>query len=304
MSVIAIMSERLQLSIDHIDKIAKEASKHYKFFQIPKANGTKRNIYHPSQQLKVLQYWLTHYIFQHLPVSDFSTAYSKGCSIKANALRHIHGKHYLHTDLKNFFESINRKHLEILFKTHRDLLLTKNIELNAEDIDIICNICLRNGQLTIGSVCAPALSNCVMNLFDIQLRAKLSHDIVYTRYADDLIFSSVNYIPIETIRIVEEIATEYGFCMNADKTMFMSQKGRRTITGLIVDQQRVSIGLHKRRFIKSLVYNKIVKGIGDSSKILGHLFYLKDIEPAYFNQLVLKYSKYGNVMEILKRGSK
>ncbi len=300
MSLVGTIAEKLQLSSEYIKKIERNASRLYKMYKIPKKGNGYRVIYQPSQELKTLQYWLNRYVFDSLPVSKFSFAYTKGCSIKKNALAHKDSRYFLHLDLKNFFESITRHHLVDLLISNSKFFNCHGVYLEKQDIDFICNICLRYGNLTIGSVCSPTISNRVMYEFDLEIKEVIGNDIIYTRYADDLVFSSIDFIPIDMIQRVGTIAKKYKFGLNNLKTKFMSCTGRRIVTGLIIDNGKVSIGLKRRRKIKSMLYNKIVKGQGDSQRILGYLFFLKDIEPAYFNKIMLKYSHFGNVLEMLK----
>lgn len=290
------ISEDLQIDSNFINNIAKKSSKLYKGFSIPKKNGKKRLIFHPTPELKLLQYWLVNNIFNQLPISDYATAYKKGSSIKKNASLHIKNKYFLHLDIISFFESIREKHIRSLFSSN-------TFDLGKEDIDLICNICLRYGKMTIGSVSSPILSNCVMYKFDEEV-GRLNDCLTYSRYADDMIFSSKEYIDSKYISIISDRLLQDDFCLNRSKTRFMSPKSRRSVTGLVIDNQKVSLGYKKHLEIKKMLYKKLKYNQGNSNEILGHLFYLKDIEPVYFNKLILKYSSFGNIIEILKKDIK
>lgn len=294
--LISRISQDLGIDEDFIFRITKNSSKHYKTFYINKNNGKKRVIHHPSQSLKVLQYWLVNNIFNEFPISKYATAYKKGSSIKKNALNHVNNKHLLHLDIKNFFESITKKHLTTL--------ILKNKKLPKEDIELICKICLYKENLTIGSVSSPIISNCVMYSFDEEIRRILDDSITYTRYADDMIFSSKKYLDEDIIDTVSKLLLKNSFFLNKEKTRFMSPKGRRTVTGIVINGQDLSIGYKKHNELKSKIYKKLKYNIGNGQEILGHLFYVKDIEPELFNKLILKYSIFGNVIEILKEDKK
>jgi Reverse transcriptase (RNA-dependent DNA polymerase). len=298
MSIIEKMSEELVVDINYIKNISYQSSVYYSRYKIKKKNGRERRIFHPSPVLKTFQYWLVNNFFSKFRISDYAFAYRKGYSIKRNAQAHLNSEHILHLDISSFFESITKNHLMGLFNNNN--LLLDNLGVTDEDINIILNICLYNNGLTIGSVSSPIISNIVMCSFDEKLRKKLPDEIVYTRYADDMVFSSKNFINNEIISVVEMLLKEYNFSLNKEKTRFMCNKGRRAVTGIIIDDNRVSVGLKKRRKIKSMLYNKLEHGKGNSDEILGHLFYLKDIEPNYFNKIIIKYSTYGNIIEILK----
>lgn len=300
MSLLNIMSSELSLDEKYILSISIRGKKNYSYYDIPKKNGRTRRIYHPSPALKTLQYWLVKNIFNKCFISENSAAYSKGCSIKKNAEIHKDNKFILHMDVEKFFDSINIDHLKNMLEFN--LKKIEPIKLEEEDIKLISMICLFDKHLVIGSVCAPQISNCVMYQFDIELNEILAKyaQIKYTRYADDIIISSPNYLNIEIINLVTTQLKKHSFNVNTNKTKFMSPSKRRSVTGLVLDGNRVSIGYKRHKEIKKMLYKKLTKDIGDNNVILGHLFFLKDIEPEYFNKLIVKYSIYGNILLILK----
>lgn len=298
MSIIKKMSEDLVIDMQFIKDIASQSTKYYSRYYIKKRNGGYREILHPSPVLKAFQYWLVNNFFYKFNISDSAYAYRKGCSIKRNAEVHQNSNHILHLDIHNFFDSITDRHLMKLFEDN--VLILNQSLVTKEDVNVILKLCLYGNKLSIGSVSSPIISNIVMHDFDEKIKKIIPDNIKYTRYADDMIFSSKDFIDQKIISLVKDLLKANRFLLNTDKTRFMSTKSRRAVTGLIIDKDRVTIGLKKRKQIKSMVYNKLVYGIGNSDEILGHLFYLKDIEPNYFNMLIIKYSCYGNVIEILK----
>lgn len=300
MSLLKVMSSALDIDEKFILSIGASGIKNYSRYNIPKRNGGIRTIYHPSPALKTLQYWLVNNIFNKCLVSKNSVAYNKGCSIKNNAEIHKNNKYILHMDIENFFESINIKHLKCVLDFNYSKL--EPLKLDEDDIKLINMICLYNNHLAIGSVCAPQISNCVMYKFDIELNDMLTKfgQLKYTRYADDIVISSENYLSNEIIDIVTAQLRKYSFRVNKNKTKFMSPSKRRTVTGLVLDRGRVSIGYERHKEIKKMLYKKLKDDIGDSNVILGHLFFLKDIEPEYFSKLIIKYSYFGDILSILK----
>jgi hypothetical protein len=301
MNLIEKMSNDLNIDQEFITKIAGNSKKYYSHYSIKKKNGGTRLIYHPSPCLKTFQYWLVYNVFNYFKISRYAFAYDKGCSIKKNASAHLNGNYILHIDIRNFFESINSVHiLDLLTKNSKTLM---DLSIAENDYKLILDLCLYNDHLVIGSVCAPRLSNCVMYDFDEEVDNLITNfgDIIYTRYADDIVLSSREFINNNIINELKRILLKYRFDINLDKTKFMSNKGRKIVTGLIINNGKLSIGMNKRLELKEMLYKKLKYNQGDGNKILGHLFFLKDIEPQFFNKLILKYSKYGDVLEILKR---
>lgn len=52
-----------------------------------------------------------------------------------------------------------------------------------------------------------------------------------------------------------------------------------------------------------MVYNKLEHNDGNANVIRGYLSFLKGIEPDYFDKIIIKYSNYGNVLELLANDS-
>ena len=177
-----------------------------------------------------------------------------------------------------------------------------------EDIcDVVAKICFRNGQLSIGTVSSPIISNIVAYEFDeLVISYCKKQGYRYSRYADDIYISGNSYIPESTKKYIKDCLCSYNFRMNISKTWFKSKKSRRKITGLIItDTGRVSVGMENRKKIKSMIYNRLVNGNGSPNEILGYSAYLKDVEPQIYNKFIIKYSTYcdGDVISAIHHGS-
>ena len=134
-------------------------------FTIPKQNGDQRVIYQASPELKSLQYWVREKILKLLPISEAAFAYQTGSSIKKHADFHKNAHFIFHTDIKNYFPSIHEEMLTDILIEHRDSLQAQGMWF--EDIcDVVAKICFRNGQLSIGTVSSPMISNIVAYKFE------------------------------------------------------------------------------------------------------------------------------------------
>jgi len=82
--------------------------------------------------------------------------------------------------------------------------------------------------------------------------------------------------------------------MNIEKTRFTSKKGRRLITGLcIANNGNVVIPREKKKELKTKLYSFTKNTETDRKereRLKGYLAYVKDVEPDFYNRLVLKYS--------------
>jgi len=295
-----LMENELNIDKVFIKKVAARSDKYYKHFTIPRRNGSKRDIHHPSPILKTFQYWLVSRIFNKCMISCYATAYLKGCSIKNNAERHIKCTNLVHLDIRNFFPSIQRDHLEkILLENKKSITKSLGFELDAGDNELICGLALFRGCLTIGSVSSPIISNIVMNSVDERLASLAAkYSLIYSRYCDDMVFSSKGcHISNDIVNKVCDILSDYHFELNNKKTFFSGPKDRKVVTGVNVNNDRLTVGRKKRDEIKKMVYEKCQHEKGDNSKILGNLSFLKDIDPWYYNKIIIKYPR---VLQILK----
>lgn len=132
---------------------------------------------------------------------------------------------------------------------------------------MINKIILYKGRLVIGSVSSSIVSNCVMNEFDNRLFGKLSkiqQDFKYTRYADDIVISSNNFIPNKVLKTIDLELQAYDMKRNERKTYFMSKSMRKIVTGVTIDNntEELSIGHRNYRNI-----NLMKELIGYSNKL-------------------------------------
>ena len=288
MKILQLMSKELNIDPEFILQVSYDNNA-YKRYKIPKKSGGYREIYHPSKSLKLLQYWLVRRIFCKFPISNYSRAYSKGNSIKQNALIHRNSNYILHTDIKNFFESITAFHV--------DKLLNKISGIDDEDKDLIKRIIFYKGEyLVIGSVASPIVSNCIMHDIDLEIVDKFikGTSLKYTRYADDIIISDKSFIREELVDDIKNILKNNNFDINDSKTYFMSRKGRRSVTGIVLDNSsnNLSLGSKKYKQIKGMLYKFLIKNQGDRDKIIGYLAYIKNIDEKKYLSIRDTYIKY------------
>ena len=285
--IIDKISADLQIPVWYILEIL-GSNRNYKIYNIKKKNGGERRICHPSKQLKMLQYWIVNNVLPYFPVSTSSTAYEKKCSAVTNARMHSSNNFIFHSDICNFFESITSNHLLQIFDKH----LPSEYEL--ADKRILCDIVLWKGILPVGSVTSPRLANAVMYNFDERISARLhqAYNAMYTRYADDIVVSSKDYIPIEIINIFDMELERDGFSQNHKKIYFCSKSSKRQITGIVIDNNRgeTTLGSQKLNELKGKIYKYNQYKIGDKDKLCGELSYLNSINHRQYQMMKRKYS--------------
>ena len=239
----------------------------YRQFHIPKKSGGVRVITAPDGELKDILTTLA-FIFSELYVpTKNAMAFAIGRSVADNAKAHV-GHHYVfNIDLKDFFTSITAMAVE------RGLNRIGISPLVSRDLSSICTYpCYENQRLKNvlpqGSPASPVLSNiCAMTL-DQRLEglARRFH-LTYTRYADDMTFSSNHHVyhadgdfMLELYRIISEC----GFTVNPTKTRLQKRGARQEVTGLIVGE-RVNV---PRGYVKTL--RAIIHRIAISEQPMRH----------------------------------
>jgi len=292
MSLAQQIASSLRLSKDYVEKVARSASYRYKEYTIPKRRGGLRTIHHPAKPLKAIQRWLLREVIEDLPVSDCAFAYRQGKNIAAHAKIHVRSHFLLRMDIKDFFPSITSDDIANYIAQHAKSFSS----WHSEDVRIFCQLVCRNGQLTIGAPTSPGISNVLCYDLDISLRRLAGEsDVVYTRYADDLFFSTkirdlLKNIELRVTEIVENAKCPVNLRINRDKTRHSSKCGRRQVTGIILgSDERIYFGRRLKRRIRSMVHNIETLESEDRTYLAGMLAFCKDVEPNFINALILKY---------------
>lgn len=298
----------LGLGIEQLERLVVRAPYAYKVYTIPKKSGGVREIAQPAKETKLLQRWLIDNVFCDLPVHTQATAYKRGASIKLNAEAHAKSKFLSKFDFYSFFPSI----LEADVAAHlREILSEK---LTTDEIKWIARVsCIRQKStsilgLSVGAPSSPILSNSIMFEFDCNMvNWCASNNVIYTRYADDLVFSTNVENKFKTIEptILEALKNiRYPTLrLNSKKTIHVSKKNQRRITGLIINNEGfVSLGRERKRFISSEIH-KFSLGVLHESKVYvlqGLLGLAIDVEPSFVSAMRSKYGS--NILDsILKK---
>ena len=207
--------------------------KHYREFQIRKRSGGVRTIHAPRTFLKVAQWWILDAVFGCREELPYVFGFTAGRSFIDNAREHQIADYILNVDIKDFFPSANRSQVYQVFSS---------LGYNPGVADFLTEICTREGSLPQGAPTSPKLSNIILHDFDIW--AKQVSDQLgckYTRYADDLTFSSMNRIPQYLVGEIDSALSRAGFRLNENKTKFMGKNQVKEVTGLILTPTGVAL---------------------------------------------------------------
>jgi len=200
---------------------------------IPKGNGKIRKVVSVDTESKnKLRELLPELekIVETLDTENLIFGFRYGKNPVLNAFQHIGFKYSLSMDLENFFDYVRPEHVQSIVSKK------------------IIDYCFIDDRAPQGLPTSPAIANLALIQSDKAIFReinKISSDIVYTRYADDLTISFNDYRILPKISfLVNQIVSKNGFKINENKTKFQSLgNGRIIVTGIGVDRH----GLHPTR---------------------------------------------------------
>lgn len=307
-SIIDIVSDYVGWERSITTNIAGKSPYRYRIYRVNKKNGGTRIIFHPSTTTKALQYAIMKTLLYALPVHNSALAYKPALKspIRTNAENHLRYKYTIRIDIKEFFPSIKPSDLIPIINKHiTKLIPNRENDLSDEEKQFLQNALFvsyksKSLYLAIGAPSSPFISNVVLFNIDkiFQSYASANSDI-YTRYADDFFYSTNG--KGQCSEFLNYAETTFKNCkspklvINKDKTLFMSDKNRRIITGLFITSDRkISIGRKQKRYIKKLVFDLITGKLDENLKgyLEGYLNYVRDVEPSFWNALNIKYGSF------------
>lgn len=257
--------------------------KEYCYFQkvIPKKDKTERILNVPNLSLKVVQKWILKEILEKIFVSEQAMAFVPNKNgLRENAERHKKNIFLLEMDITNFFGTITEQQVYTLFC---------NIGYNSKVAGILANLCTYNNYLPQGAVTSLYIANLVCYHMDARINGYCSRkDIVYTRYADDLTFSSDNRMLLNKIeKFIKYIVTDEGFTINDKKTRYLSNDVKKTVTGITINDDSIHVDKKFKRNLRAQIYCSIkLKNYQNNSQILGKIAYVNSIEKGFRDKII------------------
>lgn len=267
------LSSKLVISKRKLYLFTRKKALFYHQVMIPKKNGKNRELQIPSFSMKVTQRWIYEEILKKIIVSEESMAFVPNKNgILDSSKKHYRNLYLLEMDIHNFFGSITSKQIWKVFR---------NLGYNDEVSTLLTELCTYNNCLPQGAVTSPYLANIVCRNMDSRISGLCRRrGIVYSRYADDLCFSSDNRLALNKIKvIIQKIVADEGFSINEEKTRFLSEARRKDILGITVNQGEIHVNKEYKRLIRSKIYNSIMKkDYSEKNVIRGMISYVSSIE--------------------------
>ena len=242
----------------------------YRQFNIKKKSGGVRQITSPRSKNFMMLLQAVNDILKSIYIpSDYAMGFIKGRSVVNNAGIHVRQNYVLNIDLKDFFPSIEQ------WRVWKRLQLPP-FKFPQQIASLVAGFCcMRKKRETLddskghdndkrfqsvlpqGAPTSPIITNMICDNLDRRLAGLARHyGLHYSRYADDITFSSMHYVYSKNGEFWKElnrIITEQGFCINSKKTRLQKQGGRQEVTGITVNE-KPNVTQKYVRDIRNLLY--------------------------------------------------
>lgn len=236
----------------------------YSTFQIPKrTRGEMRLIKAPDHGLRRIQRLLLLCLTAAFTTCDGAAhGFVPGRSVLTNAQPHAGRRFVLNLDLKNFFTNTHYGRVE-------SVLRIAPFGLQPAVARLVANLCCDQGSLPQGAPTSPLLTNAVCQRLDRRLRQLATrHRATYTRYADDLTFSSQRPAFREQFYAeLKEVLDAEGYQENELKRRLQLPNTRQEVTGIVVNEQP-NVPREYVRQIRAMLHNWETKGYDVASAAL------------------------------------
>lgn len=294
-------------------KLTSEHLSHYQYRWMAKQAGGARLIEEPKSLLKHFQRVVLTEILNFVPPHPAAHGFRKGRSALTYAAEHVGQAVIFHLDLEDFFGSIVAGRVFGIFRscgypeqvahlltgiitnsTPRSVLDVAPRSTKSDSWSDYRRLCQRlaHPHLPQGAPSSPATANLVSFHLDRRLSAlAFSGGLNYTRYADDIAFSSSGRMGNSSIkrlvRLIAQIASEEGFRINNKKTFLKRSSQRQRLAGVVVNE-RPNIERREYDRLKAILNNAARHGPASQSRdndphfraqLLGRISWINHLNP-------------------------
>jgi len=266
-----------------------------------------RLIYRPSDKLKDCLRFIDRVVFRNLAKdTDVVHSFIKGKSTLTAVQAHSRNKYFFITDICDFYPNVKSTDVVHILNRDKDLISISDIE---NYIGLIVNMTSLPGGLPVGFPTSPQLSNAFLFEFDQELKKYcIDHDLVYTRYVDDVIISSKTFEKLSELNnLIQNLLKQFAsinLLLNKQKTHITHFNNKVKILGLVIlPNGRVTIDAKYKKKIELALffysndrekYNDFIAEVfhGDERSLFGLLHYAQSVDTAYIEKLQRKYGVY------------
>lgn len=274
-----------------LSEMLADTSGYYIHTPIPKRNGGGyRHIYKVDEDLAFYQRNIKQYILDVIDAkytSRYAYAYRKRISVVTNARTHAGHDYLVKMDIKDFFDSTRQSKVFEIF--------SKYTGYNKEVKTVLTKLVCHDGHLNQGSCTSPQLANLALADFDRTVAMYCdASGITYSRYCDDLAFSSEQEFDAKTLIgfVTDQLRKEH-YRPNFKKTRVYKKGSRHIVTGIVVNNRRIRVPSEYKHNLRQELY--YIKKFGITSHLehknpdgFGSVFASPETrhEESYLNMLI------------------
>lgn len=305
---LADLAQRCGVSSRYLRRIIERDRDPYEPISRPKRDGGTRQIASPEPLLCDVQRWILDNVLCGLEHHPASYAYRTGRSVVDCAEQHRGARWLIKLDLHDFFGSISEPQVFRLIQRlgYPDLLAFE-----------IARLCTRTAfpwkvdrnhrpyrpsgpaSLPQGAPTSGALANAAVLRLDRRLaRIADREGFAYTRYSDDIVFSTAGDYSrgraMGVVLAVDRVLSTNGLARHRSKTKIVPPGARKVVLGLMLDHGEVRLTARYKRRVETHIrgvdrfglaehagfrnFNSIVSFV---SHVDGKLGFAKPIEPVW-----------------------
>ncbi|PJZ23947.1 hypothetical protein CH352_00820 [Leptospira hartskeerlii] len=281
-----------QTNTETFDSVLVSKNKFAHVINIPKKKGGNREVIKlTNEDWKRFLKQINFSLHQLYTFPNCVQGFIPGRGIKSNSYFHLKNRQLLVCDIKDFYYSIKESDISNIFKYFK---------ASDEIANLLAKLCTFEGILFPGLNTSPTLANLYCEKMDEKLSILMtSHQGVYTRYADDLTFSSNQTLP--NLKDISELLENYNFKLQERKTRYSSPGQRQYVTGLSISDKRVPrLPRNFKRNIRLLVHLAEKLGVKEYHENLnsrnlftlkGQLVFAMHIEPIFAKKYLVRLNR-------------
>ena len=228
-----------------------------------RGGGRLRMIHAPDPVLMGVQRWILKRSLVNVRLHDSAFAYRSGRSVSLCARRHLNANWLLKSDLHNFFGTVTEIQA---FKIFESLSYSRLVSFELARLCTLPGLGPfpiatrqyiieaygdRHPGVFARAPTSGALANAVALDLDNSLQDfAISNRLAYTRYADDLVFSSSDDFnrakAANLTRLLRRTIREQGFIMHEKKTRIVPPGARQDVLGVVLTKDGLRLSREVR----------------------------------------------------------
>ncbi|HMO41097.1 MAG TPA: reverse transcriptase family protein [Saprospiraceae bacterium] len=227
------LASLLSVEAYHLQMLALKP--HYHIFTVPKKSGAKRWIEDPDDRLQDVQSQIAFRLALVYHLCRSAAAYGFMLGVKSdtqprnivtNARRHLGQPWLFNADLQDFFHQVKTERVFRIFSA-------PPFGFEQDLADLLARLVTHQGRLPMGAPTSPVLSNfATLTMDERLLQVSEWANWTYTRYADDLCFSSQQAFSDKDLAKIREIVEGEGYTFNEQKLQLLGPTEQKVVTGI------------------------------------------------------------------------